>query len=60
LAGWAKLQQDEAGFTGSQNDQNFKTDLLARFDKHGGILAEKVIPIDVYNCIDWHSLPEYF
>jgi Superfamily I DNA and RNA helicases len=47
LAGWAKLQQDEPGFTESQIDQNFKTDLLEWFNNHSGILVGEVIPIVV-------------
>lgn len=47
LAGWAKLQQDIPGFTESQIDQNFKTDLLAWFNSHSGILVGEVIPIVV-------------
>jgi DNA helicase-2/ATP-dependent DNA helicase PcrA len=45
LAGWARLQQDDAGFVQSPNDENFKTDLINWFDFHSGILVGEVIPI---------------
>ncbi|MDA0737120.1 MAG: ATP-dependent helicase, partial [Bacteroidetes bacterium] len=47
LAGWAKLQQDEPGFTESQIAKNFKSDLLEWFNNHSGILVGEVIPIVV-------------
>lgn len=45
LAGWARLQQDEAGFTQTPIDENFKNDLLEWFRDHNGILVGEVIPI---------------
>ncbi len=45
MAGWARLQQDEAGFEQSQIDRDFKTDLLDWFNRHNGILVGEVIPI---------------
>lgn len=45
LAGWARLQQDEAGFVQTALDENFKTDLINWFDFHSGILVGEVIPI---------------
>ena len=45
LAGWARLQQDEAGFVQTPNDEDFKTDLINWLDFHGGILVGEVIPI---------------
>ena len=45
LAGWARLQQDEAGFVQTELDENFKTDLVNWFDFHSGILVGEVIPI---------------
>lgn len=45
LAGWARLQQDEAGFVQTELDENFKTDLINWFDFHSGILVGEVIPI---------------
>jgi len=45
LAAWARLQHDDAGFVQSQNDENFKTDLLEWFNYHQGILVGEVIPI---------------
>jgi len=47
LAGWAKLQQDEVGYTESKIDQDFKSDLLSWFNTHSGILVGEVIPIVV-------------
>src|SRR5690554_582512 len=45
LAAWAILQQDDAGFVQTQQDENFKTDLLEWFNYHQGILVGEVIPI---------------
>ncbi len=45
LAGWARLQQDEAGFVQTENDENFKKDLINWFEFHNGILVGEVIPI---------------
>lgn len=45
LAAWARLQHDDAGFVQSENDENFKTDLLEWFNFHQGILVGEVIPI---------------
>ena len=45
LAGWARLQQDEPGFVQSENDENFKNDLIEWFEYHNGILVGEVIPI---------------
>jgi len=45
LAGWARMQQDEAGFVQSENDEIFKNDLINWFQYHNGILVGEVIPI---------------
>lgn len=45
LAGWARLQQDEAGFVQTENDENFEKDLINWFEFHNGILVGEVIPI---------------
>ena len=45
LAGWARLQQDAPGFVQSENDENFKNDLIDWFNYHSGILVGEVIPI---------------
>lgn len=47
LAGWARLQQDAAGFVQSPLDATFEQDLLSWFGYHGGILVGEVIPIAI-------------
>src|SRR5690606_37318381 len=48
LAAWARLQQDEAGFVQTANEEYFKTDLINWFDFHKGILVGEVIPIVIH------------